>query len=111
MCAKPVLSFTHQSQKRKIRDRVDRAGYEVIIFHIDTSPTIWGFYIPTLRIPEIMNWYALEDDDEDVSNGETDNKMVAPQQDAAELDDGEDAILEEYTTDLNSSDIMTSIAQ
>ena len=62
------------------------------------------------RVPEIMNWYALEDGDENVCNSETDNKMVAPQEDAAELDDGEDAVLEEDATDLNSSDIMTCIA-
>ena len=110
MCAKLVLSFTHQSQKRKVRGRIDRAGYEEILFHIDTSPTRVGFIFSSQRVPEVMNWYALEDADENVGNGETDNKMVAPQQNAAELDDGEDAVLEENATDLDSSEIITCIA-
>ena len=57
-----------------------------------------------------MNWYALEYGDENVGNGETDDKMVAPQKDAAELDDGEDAVLEEDAMDLNSSDMTAYIA-
>ena len=108
MYAKPVPSFTHQSQKRKVRGSVDRAGYEKIRFHIDTSPTRSICSSP--RVPEIMNWYALEDGDENVGDGETDNKMVATQENAAELNDGEDAVLEEDATDLNSLDIITCVA-
>ena len=57
-----------------------------------------------------MNWYALEDGDENVGDGETDNEMVAPPKDAAELNDREDAVLEKDATDLNSLDIITWIA-
>lgn len=42
-----------------------------------------------------MNGYALEDGDEDAGDGEADDKAHAPNEDAAELDDGEDAVLEE----------------
>ena len=47
------------------------------------------------RIPEIVNWYALEDRDDDAGDGKTDDKVVAPDKKATELDDTEDAILEE----------------
>ena len=112
MCANPVPSFTHQSQERKVRGRIDRAGYEKIRFHMNTSPspTQLGFGGSSPRVPEIMDWYALEDGDENVGDGETDNKMVAPQEDAAELNAGEDAVLEENATNLNSLDIIICIA-
>ena len=61
------------------------------------------------RVPEVMNGYALEDGDENAGNRETDNKMVAPQEYAAELDDGEDAVLEEDATVLYWSDTTTCI--
>ena len=42
-----------------------------------------------------MNGYALEDGDENAGNREANDKVVAPKEDAAELDDGEDAVYEE----------------
>ena len=72
------MSFTHQSQKRKIRGRIDRAGYEKIKLYIDTSPTQLEISCASQRVPEIMNGYALEDGDENAGNRETDNKMVEP---------------------------------
>ena len=51
-----------------------------------------------------MNGYALEDRDDDAGNGKTDDKMVAPEKKAAELDDAEDTILEENAAIRYSSD-------
>ncbi|CAD6593928.1 MAG: hypothetical protein ASARMPREDX12_007829 [Alectoria sarmentosa] len=42
-----------------------------------------------------MDRYALEDGNENAGDGEADDEVVAPEEDAAELDDGEDAVLEE----------------
>ena len=53
-----------------------------------------------------MNWYALEDGYEKNSDGETDDEVIAPDEDAAELDDGEDAIQEEDATRSYSSDVI-----
>ena len=72
------MSLTHQSQKRKVRGRTDRAGYEKIKLHIDTSPTQLGISCARQRVPEIMNGYALEDGDENAGNGQADNKIVEP---------------------------------
>lgn len=44
-----------------------------------------------------MNGYALEDGDERAGDGEAEYKVVAPEEDAAELHDGEDSVLEEDT--------------
>ena len=54
-----------------------------------------------------MNWYALEDGDEDAGNGETDDKVIAPKEDTPELYYGKDAILKENTRAPRSSDIIT----
>ena len=51
-----------------------------------------------------MNRYALEDRDEDAGDGKTDDKVVTPEKKAAELDDREDAILEENTAKRYSSE-------
>ena len=103
------MSFTHQSQKRKIRGRIDRAGYEKIKLHINTSPTQLEISCASQRVPKNMNGYALEDRDENAGNRETDNKMVEPQEYAAEFNDGEDAILEEDAMVLYALDTMTYI--
>ena len=53
-----------------------------------------------------MNGYALEDGDEDAGDGEANDKVVAPKEDAAELHDGEDAVLEEDATFSYWSDLI-----
>lgn len=52
-----------------------------------------------------MNRYALEYGDEDAGDGEAYDEMVTPEEDAAELDDGEDAVLEEDTAASYASDM------
>lgn len=42
-----------------------------------------------------MDGCALEDGDEDTADSKTDDKEVAPEEEAAELDDGKDAVHEE----------------
>ena len=42
-----------------------------------------------------MNGYALEDGGEDAGDGEAEYKVVAPEKDAAELNDWEDSVLKE----------------
>ena len=75
--------------------------------HINASPTQFGVRCASQRVPKAVNGYALEDGDEDAGDGEADNKMITPKEDATELDDGEDAVLEEDSTISNLSDGMT----
>ena len=42
-----------------------------------------------------MNGYTLEDGEEDDGDSQADDKVVAPFEDAAELHNGEDTVLEE----------------
>lgn len=58
------------------------------------------------RVPEGMNRYALKDGDEDAGNGEADDKVVAPKEDAAVLDNGENAVLEEDAKSSSSSVVI-----
>ena len=74
--------------------------------HVNTSPTRFGIDSASHGVPEIMNGYALEDGDENAGDGEANDKVVAPKEDAAELDDGEDAVLEEDATFSYWSDMI-----
>lgn len=68
------------------------------MLHVNTSPTRVSIDSAGHAVPEFMNGYALEDGHENAGNGEANDKVVAPKEDAAELDDGEDAVLEEDAT-------------
>lgn len=89
-----IASRTHQSQKNKVCSRIDRSGYEKVQFHVDAPSTQFGSECTSQRVPEVVNWYALEDGDEDAGDGKADDKVVAPEEDTSELDNGEDAVLE-----------------
>lgn len=58
-----------------------------------------------------MDWYALEDGNENAGDGEADDEVVAPEEDAAELDDGEDAVLEEDTAVSFLSDMFARMCR
>lgn len=53
-----------------------------------------------------MNRYALKDGDEYAGRGQADDKVVAPKEDAAELDNGKNAVLEEDAKNSSSSDVF-----
>lgn len=91
----PRYLSTHQSQKHEIGSRIDRAGYEKIKFHVDTPAAQFGGELASQRVPKSVNGYALEDRDEDAGDGEAYDKVESPEENAAELDNGEDAVLEE----------------
>lgn len=90
----PSAFVTHQSQERKVCSCVDRAGNQEVNFHVDTPPAQFRSECAGHSVPEIVNGYALEDGNEDAGDGEADDKVVAIEEDAAELEDGEDAVLE-----------------
>ena len=46
------------------------------------------------RVPKIVNGNALENRDEGACDGEADDEMVTPEEDAPELEDRKDAVLE-----------------
>lgn len=52
-----------------------------------------------------MDWYTLEDRNEDADDGEAYDIVVTPEEDAAKLDDGENAVLEQYAAEACLSDI------
>ena len=58
------------------------------------------------RVPESMNRYALKDGDKYAGNGKADDKVVAPKEDAAELDNGKNAVLEEDAKNSSSLDVI-----
>ena len=52
-----------------------------------------------------MNGHALEDRDKHAGDGEAHDEVGRPQEDAAELDNGKDAVLEEDTDGPLLSDV------
>ena len=84
--------FTHQSQNCEVCSRIDRAAYDKIKIHVDTSPTQLEISCASPRVPEPMNGYALEDGDENAAGTEAYHKVVAPTKDAAELNHKENAV-------------------
>lgn len=93
---------THQRQKSKITHGVDAAADEEISCHIDATTSQLLREIPGQRIPEVVNWNTLENRDQSTRYRQRYDEGKSVHEDAPELGNGEDAVLEQNSITLNS---------